>query len=163
MVVNVVCQVIAARTGGNKISMLRSIILGFVVGAGVCVTLPCLAPGFPRTPGIDAAADLCAALITFACLGYCYFHFINLGETARRVRIVRELLEAGGSLTRTELLARYNADEMIRVRFSRMLKNKQVIERNGRYYIGVPLLLWMAEALALMKRIFLKKRSEYDA
>jgi hypothetical protein len=96
-------------------------------------------------------------------LGYCYFHFINLGETARRVRIVRELLEAGGSLTRTELLARYNADEMIRVRFSRMLKNKQVIERNGRYYIGVPLLLWMAEALALMKRIFLKKRSEYDA
>ena len=27
-------------------------------------------------------------------LGYCYFHFVNLGETARRVRIVRELWQS---------------------------------------------------------------------
>ena len=86
-----------------------------------------------------------------------YFHFINLGETARRVRIVRELWEAQIELSMNELIQRYNASEIIDVRLQRMIQNKQIIERDGKYCIGKPVMLGMAKIIILMKQILLGK------
>ena len=45
--------------------------------------------------------------MTYGVLSFGYFHFINLGETARRIRIIREIDAAGRPLTREVILDRY--------------------------------------------------------
>ena len=150
--VNVVVQVCASRYI-SKITLLRSVYLGFAAGLFVqtCILLP----------GGDLYLML-ADLITYFALGYGYFNFVNLGETARRVRILRELYDAGGSLSPEELLKRYNSRDMIEKRIQRLVNNGQVIYNNGRFYIGTPLVLFMAKAVTLGKFIVLGRKSEFD-
>jgi len=143
---NVVVQVAACRTT-RPFRLLRSVAIGFtasLVSAGALAISLALSLEL-STPEI--AAQLLLALLTTAMLGYCYFHFLNLGQTARRVRILRELVEAGGGLTRDELLKRYNAQEMIDQRLGRLLRGGQVVLRGGRYVIGKRAVLRMAQAI----------------
>lgn len=143
---NCAIQVLACRRDKR---LLRSVYRGFLGGAAACV----LACGF--------SADLLPSLVAYAALGYCYFHFINLGETARRIRLVRELAEAGpAGLPKEELLSRYNARTMVEARFKRLLNNSQVVERDGRYYVGKPAVLWMAGILRFMKKLLLGRTAE---
>jgi len=144
--VNCAAQVLYCRRSGR---LLKSVYRGFAAGAAACA-LVC---------GLNA--ELLPALVTYGALGYCYFHFLNLGETARRIRIVRELAEAGpAGLSKGELLARYNAKTMVEARFARLLNNAQVTERDGRYYVGRPAVLHMARVLVFMKRLLLGRSSE---
>ncbi|OGR69977.1 MAG: hypothetical protein A2089_11530 [Elusimicrobia bacterium GWD2_63_28] len=143
---NCLVQVLACRRDRR---LLRSVYRGFAGGAAACA----LACGFGE--------ELPPALVTYAALGYCYFHFINLGETARRVRLMRELAEAGpAGLGKEELLSRYNARTMVEARFRRLLDNSQVVERNGRYYVGKPAVLWMARLVLLLKKLLLGRAGE---
>ena len=144
--INCAAQVLICRKTSG---LLRSVYLGFMAGLAACALL-C---GF--------TAALPPSLVTTAALGYCYFHFINLGETARRIRIVRELSEAGpAGLSKEELLVRYKAGTILAARFARLMNNSQVLEKEGRYYLGKPTVLYMARALMLMKRILLGRGGE---
>lgn len=144
--VNCAAQVIICRSTGG---LLRSVYLGFAAGVAACALLCGFTEALPP------------ALVTTGALGYCYFHFINLGETARRIRLVRELSEAGpAGLSREEILARYNAGTILAARFARLINNSQVVEQEGRYYLGKPAVLHMARALLLMKRILLGRSGE---
>lgn len=144
--VNFAAQAIYCRRSGR---LLKSVYRGFAAGAAACA-LAC---------GLNSG--LLPALVTYGALGYCYFHFINLGETARRIRIVRELAEAGpAGLSAAELLARYNARMMVEARFARLLNNSQVVEKEGRYYVGKPAVLYMARILLFMKKALLGRTSE---
>jgi len=146
LAVNCAAQVLLCRRSGK---LLNSVYRGFAGGAAACA----LACGFGQ--------ELAPALVTYGALGYCYFHFINLGETARRIRIVRELAQAGeNGLTREELLARYNARTIVEARFARLLNNSQIIEKSGRLFPGKPAVLYMAWTILLMKRILLGRTSE---
>lgn len=146
LAVNCAAQVLLCRRSGK---LLNSVYRGFAGGAAACA----LACGFGQ--------ELAPALITYGALGYCYFHFINLGETARRIRIVRELAEAGpAGLSRDELLSRYNARIMVEARFKRLVNNAQVVERDGRYYSGKPAVLLMARTLSLIKKVLLGRDRE---
>jgi hypothetical protein len=58
-------------------------------------------------------------------LGYCFFHFINLGETACRIRILIELSESDYGLSRNEILERYDASYVVNVRLQRMINKKR--------------------------------------
>jgi hypothetical protein len=100
--------------------------------------------------------------LIYAALGYCYFHFINLGETARRIRILRELYEAPDGLPLEGILERYNAKHIVEMRLRRLIHNGQIVERDGRYYIGSPVMLLIARSITLLKVVILKKKSEFD-
>lgn len=103
---------------------------------------------------------LCVNLIIYGCLSGCYFTFINMSETARRVRLLRELYEAADGLTKEGILKRYNAQEIIDVRTSRLLNNGQIILREGKYYIGSPLMAFISRTIVFMKFIMLGKEGE---
>ncbi|MBI4349905.1 MAG: hypothetical protein HY550_00555 [Elusimicrobia bacterium] len=144
--VNCAAQVLLFRRAG---ALLRSVYLGFFSGLAACALL-C---GF--------SAELPPGLITYGALGYCYFHFINLGETARRIRIVRELSEAGpAGLSKEELLGRYDARNILDARLARLVNNAQIIKKDGRYCLGKPAVLYMARALLLMKKLLLGRSAE---
>lgn len=135
--------------------------------AGLGVVLA-LAWGFVQGPaGPRAAADQAgtAALwgLTYLSLAYFYvFGFYNLGESARRIRLLIELYGAGErGLTLEELLAAYNARMIVEARLQRLLSGGQVVLRNGRYFVAHPHMLYGAKALVWLKRLYLGAASEF--
>jgi len=160
LAVNAGVQIICMRWV-SEMGLLKSIFCGF--GAGLIFLLGIdIYIGFSLHIWHLNPPYIFVDLLTYGALGYCYFHFINLGETARRIRILREFYEAGGVLSRSELLQRYNAEEMVAHRLNRMLANGQIVERDGNYYIGKPTLLLIANMIAFMKRLILGKSSELE-
>lgn len=159
LMLNVVVQVASFRfTSG--LSLLKSILLGFIVGGfslfafELCIFI---------TMSTSIKDFLCFLLINFAiyaALGYCYFHFINLGETARRIRILSELYDYKEGLSMDAILERYNARNIVEMRINRLLKNNQILCKNGKYYIDKSIMLSIAKILTAIKLIVLKKGNE---
>jgi len=143
LAVDALAVVLLARRG---CSLLKSVYGGFLLGAlFVC--------------GADLQAGASFALfaadgLCFCALGYGFFHFVNMGETARRIRLLLELRE-NGPLPEAELLRRYPASEILDARLGRLLRNGQVRLSEGRYAVGAPAVLFMERALTGMKKIFL--------
>lgn len=127
---NIAIQVLACRLFPSR-GLLGSIMLGF--GAGLVVTLALSAPWPPR---LDAGTigTVLTSVITYAALGFSFFHVNNMGETARRIRLLRELVESPAGLTEAELLSRYGSREVLDRRLTRLLATRQLGERDGRYF-----------------------------
>ena len=161
LAVNVGIQILSFRWFSG-LGLLKSVFLGF--GAGMLYVLGSEYFIFTQSSTESMSAfwpDLAANTLTCGVLGYCYFHFINLGETGRRIRIVRELLCADG-LTLTELLQRYNTSDMVEIRLARLLNNGQIVEQNGKLIIKNQFLLRASQVMVFMKKVILGKTSEFD-
>lgn len=160
LTINVLVQVGCSRYI-SSLALLKSVVLGFVSGLlSLLIVELYFSFNFSITTQ-DLLPILVTNCIIYSLLGYCYFHFINLGETARRIRILRELYDSEEGLSLEELLERYNARDMIDVRLSRLLNNGQIIYKDDRYFIGKPIMLLMAKVILLMKLIVLGKKSEF--
>ena len=85
-----------------------------------------------------------------------------MGETARRIRLLRELCDSSDGLSKEGILDRYNAKEIIDIRMKRLLGNGQVVLRNGSYFIGNPTMLFFSGIIVFMKLLILGKKSEFD-
>ncbi len=140
--------------------LLKSVYLGFAVGLiGIFIFESCVFFNFLNSMG-DYIITAGATLIIYVSLGYCYFHFVNLGETARRVRILRELADSKEGLSLEGILERYNAEEIVRRRLGRLSDKVQIIYRNGRYYIGKPVILWVSRFISALKAFLLVKKDD---
>lgn len=161
LAINVSAQIASLRCF-LKMGLVKSICFGFITGFLIVFVLTLyIFLNFPA-PMKDFIAVLITNLIIYSALGYCYFHFINLGETARRIRVLREIYDSGSGLSMDEMLERYNAKEITKKRLDRLLNNKQIVYKNGKYFIASPIMLFMAKTVVLMKLIFLGKKSEFD-
>lgn len=78
-----------------------------------------------------APAWVVPGLVIVLCNSYIGFHLDNMAETARRIRILRELHAAGG-LTREALLTAYSPQEVFDLRLRRLKLAGQCVEENGR-------------------------------
>ncbi len=118
------------------------------VAGAIPVALLCLMlfmPG-PRS-GPEVAIQAAFGFIVYSCLAYSYFHWFNMTETARRIRILVELY-AAGTLTGPEISSRYAGVQLLETRFERLVATHQLEVRSGRYVRGTRLLY----ALARMTR-----------
>lgn len=158
LVLNVLVQVAAFRFLG-RVGLLKSIVAGFVAGLIGTLAADVFVLAAAGSGAGQAAAGLLTNAILCAALGYCYFHFVNLGQTARRVRILRELCDAEDGLTMGELLARYAARDMVRLRLERLVNSGQVVLRDGKYFVGRRTVLLMAKSIAALKRLVLGRRT----
>jgi hypothetical protein len=70
-------------------------------------------------------------LVMVACNSYIGFHLDNMAETARRIRILRELDEAPRGLSREAILAAYSPREVFELRIRRLKLAGQCIEDGG--------------------------------
>lgn len=96
--------------------------------------------------GFLYAANVCGAL------GYAYFHLFNMSETARRIRLLFEILQSRG-ITPRDLESRYRPQEIIKARLERFVASGQLCLREGRYYVKGKSLLWAAELVAWWARM----------
>lgn len=159
LIINMGVQIVLFRSI-SRVRLLQSIILGFVIGLLTTYI-------FSVYAGLGLNLSLIAIIwslvlngITYSSLGYCYFVFINLGETARRIRILRELKDSPRGLTMDEILARYNAQQIVEQRLSRLINSGQTIYKDGKYYIGQPIMLLAARFILALKCILLGRRCE---
>lgn len=101
-----------------------------------------------------------AVYFAAACLGceIVYFHLFNMGETARRVRILGEILRRG-SMTEEEIGSAYSGEDIVSLRLDRLVGTGQLSLEHGRYRLrrkslylcALGLRLW-AELLGLRRK-----------
>jgi hypothetical protein len=150
LAVNVFMQILIFRCDLRH-GLLRSIVLGFMAGLAFLFMEEFWILHMSLKLLRDPLSLLMVNLMTYCSLGYCYFHFINLGETARRIRILRELCDSKDGLPEDAILHRYNSRTVIANRIARLINTGQVQLKDGKYYIGSPTMLFIAHCIQAMR------------
>ena len=136
------------------------------VAAGGAVVIGLLGPSLSDDLGVvrtlDAWGALVAALAAYVLLAYCYvIGFFNIGESARRIRLLIELESAGTrGLTLDEVLCAYSARMIVDARLERLLSGGQIAEEHGRYFLRSRVMLLAAKTLVLVKIVLLRRPAE---
>ena len=143
---NIFFQIVFKRLG-RKQSVPKSVIAGFVFGLAMLAGL--------QTAFFTGYWDLACDAISYLALGYCYFHFVNLGETARRARILRELNSADGGLALDDIQRLYDSREMLEKRVGRLILTGQAVYTNGRVYSRGSAILLMAKCLVFLRKFMM--------
>lgn len=162
LALNITLQILSYRFV-SRLTLLRSVFLGFGAGFILVIAWEIGRYGQGYYGQLeDFWAILAVNSITYAFLGYCYFSVIGLGETARRIRLLKDLHAAPEGLSLDNILARYSAKDMVDMRLDRLLHNGQVIQVGDRFFIDKQLMLFLTKFSIFMKLIVLGKRSEFD-
>ncbi len=157
---NVLSHLLLSRTG--IMGGLKALVAAFAAGGVFALFLSLFLCSF--TGSDDYIGEALLALISYAALGYGYFHFFNLGETGRRVRLMREIDNAGEKgLSMEELLENYSAESIISVRLNRLLNNGQLYLKDGRYFAKESSTMGgISRVIILFKVLLLGKKSEHQ-
>jgi hypothetical protein len=150
LVGNVISHIgLSQWTTGRRVA--TCLAAGFLVGLLLCtgITLGALAC-LPLT-FMDAVSLLALNTATGIGLGLGYFAFTNLNIASLRIRVLGELLARPEGITQTELLAFYNADELVQRRIARLTTGKQLQERDGRFYARTSIFLLLGHFLKGLK------------
>jgi len=101
---------------------------------------------------------LAFAFLVFNGIAYAYFHFFNMSETARRIRILLQIRRAGPSGLRIrELERQYSQKDMIEARLDRLVRMNQLsLAPDGRYRVAGNTLLWAGRIMGLWRRLVLR-------
>lgn len=129
----------------------------FAVGllAGLAGVAAATALGL-RTAGEDASeAPACwlLNLVGYLAFFYCYFHFVNLNMTSLRIRVLLEFLDAPDGLSQDDILRLYDARELTARRLVRLVRQGQLVDRDGRFVVRGRSLVAIAAVMDLLKRI----------
>ncbi|MFA7254789.1 MAG: hypothetical protein WC133_01655 [Candidatus Omnitrophota bacterium] len=93
-------------------------------------------------------------LLVYAGFSYSYFHIFNMSETARRIKILSDLLIAE-SLDQPAVKPQLAATEQISLRLERLLALGQVRKSGDRYFLRNRC-LWFAAVILMWFRRVLK-------
>jgi len=86
----------------------------------------------------------------YGLIAYTYFHFFNMSETARRIRILYEIYHAG-SLSSRELERHYTPEDMLANRLPRLVALNQ-LRREGEWYVLDRKTLYIASRMVFFWR-----------
>jgi hypothetical protein len=135
------------------------LIYGFGAGFVAVVVSTALAMRDSSIPATDGIAMTVLNGLTYAALGWCYFHFVNLGIASLRIRVLEEIADAGGGLPVVALRKRYDDARMTQVRIQRLLDGGHLVVRDGRFHSGVSRFLLTARLFAALRSLIIGVRS----
>jgi hypothetical protein len=95
---------------------------------------------------------VCYSFFVSSSLMYTYFHFFNMSETARRIRILYEI-DRAGSISEAELTALYKTTDIISIRMQRLIALNQMKCENGYYSVEGKTLYWAGLVILLWRKI----------
>lgn len=75
------------------------------------------------------------AALAFNSVAYSYFHFFNLSETGRRIRVLLQLLEGEHIGLNDAGATTYSGQDMVNQRLARLIQMGQVSTADGQYMI----------------------------
>ncbi len=153
---NMAVQVVVYRLWNTEGRLFRSQMAGAAAGLAVLVVLSVSVHG----TGANAADSATTNVLIYLAFCYVYFHWNNMGETARRIRLLRELHDAPRGLTDAELQTRYPAREILEHRLRRLIEARQIAERDSRLFLTSTAVLRSARLVGLAKWLIVGSRSE---
>lgn len=156
-----ISQVLWARVGwrGNPYT---SMAVGIVVGLAVAGVVTAIGLRSADLNATDTAAFTTLNMTAYLALAFGYFNFVNLAIASLRIRLLCEILDAGGSLPRATLLAGYNTGQVIDLRLRRLVGGGHLVERSGRLFIGKRRFLGVAIVYNILRRIVIGPWPPYD-
>lgn len=92
------------------------------------------------------------AFLVYNSLGYAYFHFFNMSETARRIKILLEI-KKNKTLEIEKLTQDYKSDFMVKTRLKRLIELNQIKKINEKYFIKGKILLFAAIMINFLKKV----------
>lgn len=151
--VNPLLLVVTCRVRPHR-GLFHAMVAGF--WGGVAVLLPGL---WWLVPERDWQ---CAQGLVYVNFCYIFFHFNNMGETARRIRLLRELVDnPSGPLPLQELARRYSAEEIIQRRIQRMIGAGQVVRVGDRYHLRASHALWITRGVTWLKETLFPSNRDF--
>lgn len=161
MVVNVGAQVILFRVRGGT-HYFRSITEAFSLGGVALVAGEAF-----LVASNDMAVDrlilaLAVNLPTYICLSYCYYNFVQLGQTSIRIRMYSEIAERESGVMLSEMEQEYSEEGLTEVRLQRLIESGDMIVRDNTYFIGRKRLLLITKIIFVAKHFLLRKKSEFE-
>lgn len=156
LTVNGLVQIGMVRATGGRMSIVKSLLSGYACGL-ICLAVWWLGSATSETPPSDVWAMLVVDAALYTAASYCWFHYVNIGEASVRIRVLREIADAGRPLSRQEILDRYSAATIIDSRLERLVTSGQLVESGGRYRLGKPRMILVAKVFDVLKFIVLGK------
>jgi hypothetical protein len=160
VLMNLIIQVLSFRywKGSNYF---LTIILGFGAGLTAFVLMETLFlwQGFSKDHLLTA---LLVNAPTYVCLAYCYYSFVQLGQTSIRIRLYAEIASKADGLSAEEVAREYSDGSLVSVRIQRLVESGDLIKRNGAFFVGRGRLPLIGNILFTAKVFLLGKTSEFD-
>lgn len=155
MASSVAAHLLACRLGlGQLTAYIASLIVGFMMTiGGLLLVVP---------HDVTFAWALPIALGLF---GSWWFIFLNLAqamESSLRIRILREIALAGGSLSTAALSAHYSDARLIRLRVTRLTESGAIRQCGHTLLVSSWPLLILARLFRLLKLIMIRRASEFQ-
>lgn len=141
---NVIVQLFWVRKSGKF--TYGSLFLGFFMGL--------FAVSFLTYRGDLELSDI----ILYGAISYCYFHYVNIGEASVRIRVLSEILSAGGTLEQSRILELYDANHILEARLNRLTERQELQIKDQRFYLGKPRILLVAKFFRLLKLLLMGKK-----
>lgn len=161
LAVNVLAQIALVRLARGA-HFLRSAAGGFGIGllalAAIEAWLITRVPGAGETWG----KALLVSVPTYIGLSYCFFNFINLGQSSIRIRLYSEIASTPDGVSVEQMTREYNEDALMHARLHRLTESGDIIEREGRYFVGRRRLVPVAAIIFGLKAFILGKGSEFE-
>ena len=152
MCVAALIDLIAGRLG---VSRPLCYLLSLVSGAVACVVCSAqLAPPFWHQ-------NTLVALLAYGSWWYVFLNIVQALESSLRVRLLREVDAAGGSISRAKLSEIYSNEALISLRRDRLIAGGAIVVQNGRMFVKSAGLKAIAAFFDVLKKIYLGRTSEF--
>jgi hypothetical protein len=152
---DVLTQIVVAHLSRGKIG--ASIIIATL--GGLAATLAVIALG--RTEALGAVAGFVdtwlLGVATYMALAFGFWAFLNLNITSMRIRILRELLRAGGSIASSDMPVLYTGAERLRRRLERLENGGQIMRDDGRWRLRSWQVLAIARCVEAWRSLILPR------
>lgn len=135
------------------------LIAGFFAGFAVTLVLTLLAALRGGSRGADLVALTALEVLTYSALGWCYFHFVNLGVASLRIRVLEEIAEAGGSLSASDLGLLYDDVVMAENRIRRLHAGGHIVLRDDRFHNGRAFFRAIARTFVVLRWLIIGRSS----
>ena len=151
LALTVLTQIMVVHVSRGKVG--ASIIIG-VLG-GLAATLAVIALGRAEAPGAPGGFvdTWLLGVATYLALAFGFWAFLNLNITSMRIRILRELLRAGGGMALSDMAVFYTPAERLRRRLERLEKSGQIVRDGGRWQLGSWQVLAIARCVEALRRL----------
>jgi hypothetical protein len=150
---NVLTQIAIAHISREQIG--KSIVTG--ISFGLCVTLAVTWLGVTKEPSVDGGfLDVwLLGVTTYLALSFGFWAFLNLNMTSMRIRVLRELFWAGGSIALSDLLGTYSPAERLHRRIERLERAGQLVLIGDRWRLGSWQVLLIARCIEVSRMLIL--------
>ena len=156
LALTVLAQIAVAHVSRGKVG--ASIIIG--IFCGLAVTLAVIALGRGETSGAPGGFvdTWLLGVATYLALAFGFWAFLNLNITSMRIRILRELLRAGGHMALSDMAVFYTPAERLRRRLERLEKGGQIMCEDGRWRLRSWQVLAIARCVEAWRGFILPRR-----